>query len=74
MAPRVFHSILDFLEASDLTQAQLAARLNKSQPYISKVINRRQEPSLRDALRIARVCRVPLESLVIPERDITVTK
>lgn len=71
MAKRTYPSLSAFLDDTGLTQADLARKLQRSQPYISKLINGLQQPSLDEALRIARVCRVPVESLVTRENALT---
>lgn len=64
MARRTYPNILAYLDATGQTQAQLAAKLQRSQPFISNIVNGLQQPSLHEALRIARICGIPVESLV----------
>lgn len=64
MSHRTFPDLATYLRASGLTQAQLAQRLQISQAYMSKLVRRLQQPSLDEALRISRLCRIPVESLV----------
>lgn len=68
MRKRLTHADLGaYLTASGLTQTQFAAALGVSQPTISRAVRGRGvHPAL--ALRIARVARVPLSSLVSCER------
>jgi len=71
MARRTYPNLTSYLEDTGQTQAELAERLQRSQAFISKLVNGLQQPSLDEALRIARVCRVPVESLVARESVIT---
>jgi transcriptional regulator with XRE-family HTH domain len=64
MAKRTYPDLLTFLNENHLTQEQFARRLGISQSYMSKLIRGLQEPPLKLALRISRLARVPLESLV----------
>lgn len=71
MKRRTYQNLTGYLEATGQTQAELAAKLRRSQAYISKLVNGIQQPSLDEALRIARICRVPVESLVTRENALT---
>jgi hypothetical protein len=42
-----------------------AARINRSQSWVSRVKDRLLEPSLEEALLIADLAGVPLESLIV---------
>lgn len=53
-----------FFEKSGTSQADFAARIQKSQSYISKVRHRSIEPNLTDALVIAKEAGIPLASLI----------
>lgn len=64
-ARRIYPDLRTYFNESGESQAELAKRLNKTQPYISKLVNRRQEPRLRDALRISQATGVPLEGLTV---------
>jgi len=64
MADRIYPNILAYLKDTGITQEELARRLGISQGGLSKIINNIQAPRLGLALRIERVCRVPLESLI----------
>lgn len=61
---RTYPDIGTFFDESGISQADFAARISKSQSYISKVRHGRLEPSIADALVIAREAGVPLESLI----------
>ncbi len=71
MAPRTHPDLASYLVATGITQAELAFRLRRSQAFISKIVNGLQQPSLDEALRIARICRIPVESLVTRESTLT---
>ena len=71
MSRRTYPNLTSYLAATGLTQAQLAARLERSQAYVSKLVNGLHQPTLDEALRIARLCRVPVESLATRERELT---
>ena len=71
MRRRTYPSVAAYLEDTGLTQVELAAKLGWSQAAVSKMVNGLQQPSLHEALRIARLCRVPIESLVTRERALT---
>jgi transcriptional regulator with XRE-family HTH domain len=64
MSHRTFPDLATYLKETGLTQLQLARKLNISQAYMSKLVRRLQQPSLDEALRISRACRIPVESLV----------
>lgn len=64
---RIYPDLETFFEESGVTQKQFARRINKTQSYVSKVTNRRIEPSIADALLIAKEASVPLESLIKTE-------
>jgi transcriptional regulator with XRE-family HTH domain len=50
-------------EAHGLTQAELAARANVAQAYVSCLDQDQREPSLTIAARIARELEIPLDEL-----------
>ena len=70
---RTFPDLATFFSEGIETQAEFAARICKSQSYISNVVNHRIEPSLADALIIAKEAGVPLESLVQRETTLSGT-
>lgn len=74
MAQRTYPNLAAYLEGTGRTQQQLATQLGRSQAYVSKLIRGLQQPSLNEALRIARVCRVPVESLVRADAALTSSK
>lgn len=74
MTKRTFPNLTIYLEQTGQSQVDLAVRLQRSQAYISKLVNGLQQPSLHEALRIARVCRVPVESLVTRESALPSSK
>ena len=71
MKRRTYPNLTSYLEATGQTQAELAHRLDKSQAFISKLVNGLVQPSLDEALRIAHICRVPVESLVTRDSALT---
>ena len=71
MNRRTYPNLTSYLEDTGLTQAELAVKLDRSQAFISKLVNGIQQPSLDEALRIARICRVPVESLVTRDSALT---
>lgn len=71
MAHRTYPNLRAYLDAQGMSQAELATQLGRSQPFISKLLNGLVQPSLNEALRIAVVCRVPVESLVTRESALT---
>jgi transcriptional regulator with XRE-family HTH domain len=68
---RTYENLSGYLDDTGSTQAELAGKLRKSQAYVSKLVNGLHQPPLHEALRIARLCRVPVESLVTRESVIT---
>ena len=70
---RTYPDLATFFREGELTQAAFAARICKSQSYISKVVNGNVEPSLADALVISQEAGVPLESLLKREADLSRT-
>lgn len=71
MAQRTYPNLTAYLDGTGQTQAELAARLNRSQAFVSKLVNGLAQPSLDEALRVARICRVPVESLVSRDNALT---
>ncbi len=61
---RTYPDLTSYLDATGQTQAQLAAKLGKSQAFISKLLRGLTQPSLVESLRISRATGVPVESLV----------
>jgi len=64
MSTRTYPNLTVYLQDTGATQAELAVKLNRTQAYISKLVNGLIQPPLDEALRISRVCGVPVESLV----------
>lgn len=62
---RPYPDLRTYFRESYETQAEFAARINKTQSWVSKLVNGEFEPRLRDALVISEAANVPLESLVI---------
>lgn len=71
MSRRTYPNLVAYLEGTGQTQAQLAARLERSQAFVSKLVNGLAQPSLDEALRVASICRIPVESLVSRENALT---
>ena len=61
---RTYPDLVAYFEESGETQAEFAARVNRSQSWVSRVRNGETEPNLTDALVVCRAAGVPLESLV----------
>jgi transcriptional regulator with XRE-family HTH domain len=74
MRRRTYPDLVTFLEETGTTQVELAMRLGLSQPYMSRIVRGLQQPPLDLALQIARMARVPVESLVRADLDIPVQK
>lgn len=74
MTGRTYPNLTAYLQDTGQTQTELAAKLDRSQAFISKLINGLVQPSLNEALRISRICRVPVESLVTRGSVITEAK
>lgn len=70
---RTYPDLATYFDQSGETQAEFAARISKSQSYISRVRNGGIEPSLADALVIAREAGIPLESLIKRESTVSGT-
>jgi transcriptional regulator with XRE-family HTH domain len=71
MALRTYPNITAYMKATGQSQVELAARLGRSQAFVSKLVNGLTQPSLTEALRIASICRIPVETLVTRESAIT---
>lgn len=71
---RTYPDLTSYLEATGQTQAELAAKLGKSQAFISKLRRGLIQPSLDEALRIASEIGIPVESLVSPRGNILAEK
>lgn len=61
---RTYPDLIAYFQESGETQAEFAARINKSQSWVSRVRNGETEPNLTDALMLCREAGVPLESLI----------
>lgn len=70
---RTYPDLAAYFEDSAETQTEFAARINKSQSYVSKVLHRTIEPNLPDALIIAKEAGVPLESLIRRQSELSGT-
>lgn len=62
-ATRTYPDLDTYFAESGDTQEAFAAKMNRSQSWVSKVKTRQQEPSIAEALKISRLTGVPLESL-----------
>lgn len=71
MARRTYPNLTAYLDDTGQNQVELAARLRRSQAFVSKLVNGLAQPSLHEALRIARICRIPVESLVSRDGALT---
>lgn len=69
---RTYPDLVTYFRDSGETQAAFAKRIKRSQSYVSKVVNRHVEPNLSDALLIVRTANVPLESLMVRDRELSV--
>lgn len=61
---RTYRDLASYFKESGDTQMAFAARIQRSQSWMSRVCNGTIEPNLPDALRISREAGVPLESLI----------
>ena len=66
--PRIYPNLKRYFRETGVTQTELAERLGINQPKLSRIVNRIIEPDLELAMRISRVCRVPLESMIRAEK------
>lgn len=66
---RTYPNLLTYFTETGDTQERMARRLDITQSYMSKLTNGLQQPELKLALRIARLARVPLESLITEARQ-----
>jgi transcriptional regulator with XRE-family HTH domain len=71
---RTYPDLTTYMAATGETQVQLAARLGRSQGFISKLVRGLVQPSLTEALHISKLFGVPVESLVSRERNIPAEK
>lgn len=71
---RIFPNLKTYFEESDDTQMAFAARLNRSQSWVSRVVNGETEPSIEEALLISRMANVPLESLSVRPAAVSATE
>jgi transcriptional regulator with XRE-family HTH domain len=62
---RTYPDLRTYFEESGDTQAAFAVRLNRSQPWVSRIVNGVQEPTIREALLISKMAGVPIESLSV---------
>lgn len=63
-----YPDLATFLEQTDTTQAEFAARVGVQQSLISRLVNGTRRPSFALALRIAAEARIPIESLMPSEQ------
>jgi transcriptional regulator with XRE-family HTH domain len=61
---RTYPDLIAYFDSSGETQAAFAARINKSQSWVSRVRSGETEPNLTDALMLCKEAGVPLESLI----------
>lgn len=61
---RTYPDLIAYFKYSGETQAAFAARINRSQSWVSRVRSGETEPNLTDALMLCEEAGVPLESLV----------
>lgn len=64
MLARRFYSLKAALDAHDLKQNEAARILGKSEAYVSKLVNRRERPSLEIAVRIEQLWNVDPSGLL----------
>lgn len=69
MALRTYPNLTTYFSETGETQERFAARLDITQSYMSKIVRGLQQPELKLALRISKLARVPLESLIRQERS-----
>lgn len=62
---RTYPDLKTYFEESGDSQVAFAAKLNRSQAWVSRVVNGITEPSIDEALTISRLARVPIESLSV---------
>jgi transcriptional regulator with XRE-family HTH domain len=61
---RAYPNLTSYMDGEGLTQVELAAKLQRTQPFISKLRRGLVQPSLAEALRISAITGVPIESFV----------
>ena len=61
---RRFYSFKAAIEAAGITQREAARRIGKSEPYVSKLVHRKERPSLAMAIRIEREFNVDPSALL----------
>jgi transcriptional regulator with XRE-family HTH domain len=59
-----YKSLADFLDQTNTTQADFAARVGVQQSLISRLVNGQRTPSLALAVRIAAKANIPIDSLL----------
>lgn len=67
---RTYPDLRTYFSESGESQMAFAERISRSQSWVSRVVNGRQEPSIAEALEISRLTGVPLESLVVKPRPV----
>jgi transcriptional regulator with XRE-family HTH domain len=70
---RTYPDLRTYFDESGDTQTRFAERIHRSQPWLSRVVNGHLEPSIHEALVIARLAGVPLESLAVDRREFSQT-
>lgn len=64
MKHRAYADLDSFFAQTGMTQAAFARRVGLTQGQLSKFKNRRVQPSLDKAVRIAAAAHIPIESLL----------
>ena len=65
MARQSYRSLQEYLQLTGTTQAELAAKLGTSQPNVCRWARGEYLPSPARALQIAKVCNIPVTTLLI---------
>lgn len=60
---RTYPDLRTYFRESGETQAEFAKRLNRNQPWVSRIVNGVTEPTIAEAVEISRLTGVPFESL-----------
>jgi plasmid maintenance system antidote protein VapI len=66
---RIYPDLPTYLAETGTTQTELGRLLGRNQTFISRLVNGLCQPTLHEALRIARIVGVPVESLVSRKRN-----
>lgn len=62
---RVMTTLDDYMTAHEITDQSLADKIGVSRPYITRIRNRKRQPSLPVALKLAEETKLPAATFMV---------